>query len=325
MKKIIGVLNRLTAPDHLTLKDGIPYWQEKVLLNLILVIAVLGLFTYIPSVALSIKEKLWIIAIIDTFMYLFILFLFFQRNLSFTFRAASIPAISYLLGMVLITTLGPFGAGPVWLFFFPVITGVLLGHKMAFKALIINTLTIIGLGVLIHFNLTDFLVSLNFKPWHLTSDNPIEKWIVISLNFMLLNIIATLSVTTILNGLQKSMTELAKSEQKYRRIFENIPDVYFETSLDGTILEVSPSVEKISQYSQKELKGKSLLTIYKDTKKRSDTITRLLKTGYLKDHEICLVNKDGNAHSCSVNSRILRDKNGRPERIVGLFRDTHAR
>ena len=42
---------------------------------------------------------------------------------------------------------------------------------------------------------------------------------------------------------------LLSSEEKYRSIFENIQDVYYETSLDGTILEISPSVEKFSNYT----------------------------------------------------------------------------
>ncbi|MCK5162454.1 MAG: PAS domain S-box protein, partial [Desulfobacula sp.] len=319
--KIISFFNQLTTPARLTIKDGITYWQEKVLLTLLLVTVALGLIAYIPSFALSIKEGLWIIAVIDTFMYIFILFLFLKPNLSFTFRATSIPLISYLLGMVLIITLGPFGAGPVWLFFFPVITGVLLGYKMAFTALIINALTITGLGFLINFGLADLLVVFNFKAWHLASDNPLEKWIVISLNFMLLNIVATLSVTTILNGLQRSMMEVAKSEKKHRRIFDNILDVYFETSLDGIILEVSPSIERISQYSQKELKGKSLFDIYKEPDQRDETIKYLIENGHLKGHEIHLLNKDGKVHFCSVNARLLKDKDGNPERIIGIFRD----
>ncbi len=319
--KIISVLNRLTTPANLTIKDGIMYWQEKILLNLFLVIAGLGIIAYIPSVALSIREELWIIAVIDTFLYIFIVFLFFKPNLSFSFRATSIPLISYLLGLILLTTLGPFGAGPVWLFFFPVITGILLGYKMAFGALIINALTITGLGFLISFNLTDILVSFNFKVWYLALDNPLEKWIVISLNFMLLNIIATLSVTTILNGLQKSILAVAKSEKKYRRIFDNILDVYFETSLDGTILEISPSIEDISQYSQQELKGKSFFDFYKDTNHRNEMIKRLIKTGHLKDHEIHLTNKDGNIHVCLVTASLLNNKEGKPEKFIGIFRD----
>ena len=46
---------------------------------------------------------------------------------------------------------------------------------------------------------------------------------------------------------------IRKSREKYRGIFENIQDVYYETSLDGVIQEISPSVEKISPYKRENL------------------------------------------------------------------------
>src|SRR3989339_1173923 len=113
MKKLSDVLKQLTTPLHLTLKDGLAFWQEKVLLNLLLVTIILGFFTYIPSFALSLREKLWVIAVVDTLMYVFVLFLFLRKDLSFNIRATGVSLSSYILGMVLLTTLGPFGAGPV--------------------------------------------------------------------------------------------------------------------------------------------------------------------------------------------------------------------
>ena len=321
MKKIFQFLKQLTIPEHLTEQDGIAYWQEKVLLNILLVTVVIGMFCYIPSCALSIAEGIWIIALVDTLIYISLIYLFFKKKLSYKLRATSIPVISYILGIVLILVLGPFGAGSVWLFCFPVITGVLLGYKTAFKALIINALTLTGLGFLIHFNSSDFLIVLNISPWYLASENPLEKWIVVSLNFMLLNILATLSVTTILDGLQKSMASLSDSEKKYKRIFENIQDIYFETSLDGTILEVSPSVEKISQYLREELKGHSILDLYEDINQRDMTIKHLIAKGFVKDHEIRLIDKDGKAHYCSINSRLLKNREGTAEKIIGVLRD----
>jgi PAS domain-containing protein len=38
---------------------------------------------------------------------------------------------------------------------------------------------------------------------------------------------------------------IRKYRNKYSGIFENIQDVYYETSLEGVILEISPSIEKI--------------------------------------------------------------------------------
>ncbi len=315
------LISTLTTPRHLTPQDGIHFWQEKVLLNLLLVSVVLGFITWIPSVALSIRENLWFIAIADTLIFCIILGLFLRPNISYTVRAMSIPAVSYCLGMILILTLGPFGAGPVWLFFVPILTGVLLGSKPASWALIVNGITIAGIGILIQLNLTDLLSQFNVKAWHLATHNSLEKWVVICFNFMLLNILATLSVTTILKGLHNSFQQSAISDKKHRQIFENILDVYFETTLDGIILEVSPSVTQFSGYSQKELKGQSLDTIYKTSGERENIVKRLIAEGHIQNHEICLAHKTGQIQTCSVNAKLIRDETKNPERIIGILRD----
>ena len=46
---------------------------------------------------------------------------------------------------------------------------------------------------------------------------------------------------------KRSEKALQASEEKYRSIFENVQDVYYETSLDGKILEVSPSIQILSK------------------------------------------------------------------------------
>jgi two-component system cell cycle sensor histidine kinase/response regulator CckA len=51
----------------------------------------------------------------------------------------------------------------------------------------------------------------------------------------------------------------------------------------------------------------------------------LNENGYLKGHEIRLLNKDGQAHFCSVNAQLLKDKDGKPERIIGILRDISHR
>jgi len=57
---------------------------------------------------------------------------------------------------------------------------------------------------------------------------------------------------------KRAETALIESETKFRSIFENIHDVYFETALDGKILEISPSIELIFQRTvhQKRRLGK---------------------------------------------------------------------
>jgi signal transduction histidine kinase len=195
MKKIIYHINHLLTPTKYTRRDGIAYWQEKLFLKILFLSVVLGIIAYG-----------------------FVLFLLFKRNLSFSFRATCFPLMIYFIGLIVIISLGPFGDGPVWLFCFPLITGLLLGYKRAFWALIINAVTIGLLIFFIHIDFTNDIVRSNFELWQAATGNAMERWIAISLNFMVLNIATTLSITTILKGLQKAHDELEQRVEE--RTFE---------------------------------------------------------------------------------------------------------
>ncbi len=114
---------------------------------------------------------------------------------------------------------------------------------------------------------------------------------------------------------------LRKSEGRYKRIFENLQDVYYEAEIDGTILEVSPSIEKLSQYKRQELIGKSLYDIYADPKERDELVKLILDQGKVDDYEIYLKDKDGSQRICSLNTLLKRDNHGRPLRLIGSLRD----
>jgi two-component system cell cycle sensor histidine kinase/response regulator CckA len=124
---------------------------------------------------------------------------------------------------------------------------------------------------------------------------------------------------------KKAEEALRESEEKYRRIFENIQDAYYESSLDGTILEISPSIENISQYKRKELIGMPLYSIYADPKKREEFLNLILKKGKVNDFEISLKDKDGSTRSCSITTSLMKDTQGNPIKLVGSMRDISER
>jgi len=103
--------------------------------------------------------------------------------------------------MVLLLTIGPFGAGPVWLFAFPVIAGLLLGLQSSLIALSVNAVTIILMGL---------LIASGHLEWDYATINAPEKWTVIGLNFMLLNSVVSISVAVFSRGLQ-TLLEQEKS------------------------------------------------------------------------------------------------------------------
>ncbi|RJP93632.1 MAG: response regulator [Desulfobacteraceae bacterium] len=120
---------------------------------------------------------------------------------------------------------------------------------------------------------------------------------------------------------------LRKSEEKFRGIFENVQDVYFEVTYDGTILDVSPSIEILSkgQYRRKDVIGKSLFGFYANPGERELVLDVLQQQGSVTDYEITLKNRDGSNLPCSISSKIQYDVNGHPINIIGSLRDITER
>jgi PAS domain S-box-containing protein len=120
---------------------------------------------------------------------------------------------------------------------------------------------------------------------------------------------------------------LKKSEEKYCRIFENVQDSYYETSIDGTILEVSSSIEILSKglYHRDDFIGKSMYNFYFDNNERASLLSQLMEKGVVSDFEIKLKNRDGSLIPCSISSKISFDALGRPVNIIGSMRDITER
>jgi PAS domain S-box-containing protein len=120
---------------------------------------------------------------------------------------------------------------------------------------------------------------------------------------------------------------LKEKEEKYRRIFENVQDLYYESAMDGTILEVSPSISNLShgQYKREDLIGRSMSEFYSFPGEREMLMEALMTKGSISDFEIKLRSRDGSMIQCSVSSKIFFDTEGKPQKIIGSMRDISKR
>ncbi len=118
-----------------------------------------------------------------------------------------------------------------------------------------------------------------------------------------------------------------KKGKKYRRIFENIQDVYYEASVDGIIIEMSPSVEVISkgQYHRNDLIGSPIHSYYANPDDRETMLTHLYKNGRISDYELPILNKDGSIIPCTISAKLCVDEAGSPEKVVGILHDITQR
>jgi len=114
-------------------------------------------------------------------------------------------------------------------------------------------------------------------------------------------------------------------QAKYKSIFNNIQDIYYEVSIDGKILEISPSVEHIYQVKREAMIGRSVYDFYKIPKKRKELFDALGKNGRVTDYEITMKDEASQTVYASLNCILIRDKKERQKKIIGSLRDITVR
>ncbi len=122
--------------------------------------------------------------------------------------------------------------------------------------------------------------------------------------------------------LKKSQYALQKSEEKYRSIFENIQDVYFELSLEGDILEISPSVENMLAYKKESILNQPLFANKEDEQQFLKVMT---EKGIISDYEIYLRKENGQTIPASFTCKYLYDQDEQPRKIIGTIRNITER
>jgi len=116
-----------------------------------------------------------------------------------------------------------------------------------------------------------------------------------------------------------AIERLRESELKFRNIFENAINVFFQTGLDGTILEVSPSIRDHLGYNREELLGTNVGDVYYDVSQREVFINNLKERRALKDYELKFRSKDGGLVYISASVKLIFGADGAPSHIDGVF------
>ena len=124
---------------------------------------------------------------------------------------------------------------------------------------------------------------------------------------------------------KKAELALRVSEEKYRNIYENFPDIYLKVSMAGVIKDISPSIEHIAGYTPEALIGTNIIDLYKNPEDRKMFITQLKKTKRLRGFEVDFIGKNNRILQVSISSDLEFDENGTPSLITSTVRDISAR
>lgn len=141
------------------------------------------------------------------------------------------------------------------------------------------------------------------------------------------NISSDISKTEeLLTNLEELIKEEIKAENKYRRIVENMQDMYFRADLEGNLIMVSPSIKNILGYTPEEAIGNKIAeNFYADPEKRLELLDILKEKGEANNYEVNLISKDGRIVPILSNSHFIYDKKGNPTSIEGTITDITKR
>jgi PAS domain S-box-containing protein len=120
---------------------------------------------------------------------------------------------------------------------------------------------------------------------------------------------------------KKTEELLKRSEEKYRKIFENVQDIFYQADIEGRIVEISPSIERYLSYKPEELIGKRADEVYMNPADRVEFLKILEQKGFIEDYLIKLKTRNNKEVLVSANVHKLYGPDGIQVGVEGSLRD----
>lgn len=177
----------------------IDQWRERILAKILVIILVLGSATAIPAVYLAFQRGPELVTFVDAVALGWIAMITLRPKLSFRFRAYSLVALNYVVGVWFLLSVGV--VSQIYLLAVPIFAALFLGLGPAIAALGLNAATLIVIGYLVRGNLS--IPGLESQL--------LLKWVIISMNFTFIDAVLTLSCAMLLQRLQAAFKSHKKT------------------------------------------------------------------------------------------------------------------
>jgi len=117
--------------------------RERILFAMILIGTLSSAITFIPGALLTLREGLWPVFAMNTAVLTCGFLLLAVRRLSYRIRAWAACMLIYAVGAYVVFFFGFLSGGPIWLFSFGVMCGLLLGVRAAVIGIVVNASTLL--------------------------------------------------------------------------------------------------------------------------------------------------------------------------------------
>ena len=178
------------------------HWRSQIFARLLRAVLLLGIATAIPSALLAAREGIWPIVALDMASIAWIAIIWYRSGMPWRWRVWQFLAVIYIVGVgPLLLKIGP--VSQIYLLAIPVLAALLLGLRPALWVLALTSSSLFLLGL--H---PEISLQLQGVP-----DSPLLRSLIVTLNFMLIAAVLTLSTAFLLQHLERSLDRLHASMQ----------------------------------------------------------------------------------------------------------------
>ncbi|SDH16211.1 MULTISPECIES: bifunctional diguanylate cyclase/phosphodiesterase [unclassified Duganella] len=304
--------------------NDIAHWRAQIFAKLLLVVFVLGLLTAVPSALLAASEGMWSIAVVDIVALLWIGLIWRWRSLSYTARVVNFLTVAFMVGLALLLKVGP--VSQIYLLAVPVLAALLLGLRPA-----LWTLVLAGLAVMLLGFQDNAAMHLEGLP-----DYAFLRAAILSINFMFMTAVLTLSCAVLLQHLERSFDKMSELNAELRltsAAVARLNDMVLIAEVDRRagagqhIIFVNDAFERRSGYRRDEVLGRDLRLLRGPDTEQSviDDIERAMARSETVRAELLNYTKHGEPYWVETELVPLADEGGVNTHWVAVERDITER
>lgn len=219
------VLENKFLPDELKGRDVLITWKERAAYLSFLCFAIFGFIALVPSLIMAYQRDLMVIFVMDMIAYAVVVIFLLSTRFSLKLKSWIALIVVYSLGIVLLFTVGFYGAGYIWLFGASMFGTVLFRNKYVGLILLANFLVLLSVGAYIVFG---------FPGWHYLLENPKEIWLILTVNFMVVNVLIVFVAARAKSNIDEAVirqvdaqNSLVEEKEFSDYIIQSIPGLFF--------------------------------------------------------------------------------------------------
>jgi len=194
-------------------KEGLPYYQDKLFISIMLLTFVFGVISYIPSSYLAYTRNEISVFVVDTAAIIIIIVTLLNKSIPLSTKKIIFSTTFFSLAFVVTLTLGFKGNGAILLFALSIITTLIGGLKQ-------GMLAILCIALFYLFLIINLLLDLVDIPAYSFYD--IRVLVVIIMNKLIFNLLMVLSVSFLITQLHNALLKENKLQLELAEKHNNV-------------------------------------------------------------------------------------------------------